>query len=198
MARQLETRMKIINAIEKLLISRNPDDIRVIDVCRLSGISRTTFYAYFEDVLSAIQWLWDDLCSRTLYRINSELSWEEGHRAMLSGLASRSAFYQRVFISKDYRSLFAYGYRKSLVRHIENIERKLGRPLTEQELFELDYSVRALSAMTTKWAEEGMEPSVESMTQLFSRFIPPFARTDALPPCDAQRQAAGSADCAAP
>lgn len=192
MAKQLETRMKIINAIEKLLKTRNPDDIRVSEVCRLSGISRTTFYAYFEDVLSAIQWLWDDLCSRTLYRINSELSWEEGHHAMLSGLASRSVFYQRVFVSKDYRSLFAYGYRKSLMRHIENIERRLGRPLTEQELFELDYSVRALSAMTTKWAEEGMEPSVESMTQLFSRFVPPFARTDALPPFDAQRQADGS------
>lgn len=198
MARQLETRMKIINAIEKLLKTRNPDDIRVSEVCRLSGISRTTFYAYFEDVLSAIQWLWDDLCSCTLYRINSELSWEEGHRAMLSGLASRSVFYQKVFVSKDYRSLFAYGYRKSLIHHIENIERRLERPLTEQELFELDYSVRALSAMTTKWAEEGMEPSVESMTQLFSRFIPSFARTEALPPRDAQQHAAGSGDSGAP
>ena len=176
MSRQYETRMKIINAIEQLLQCRNPEDIRVSDVCRISGISRTTFYVYFEDVYSAIQWLWDDLCSRTLYRINSEISWEEGHRAMLSGLLERRSFFKKVFVSKDYQSLFAYGYRSSLIIHIENIERKLGRSLSDQELFELDYSVRALSAMTTKWAEEGMEPSVEDMTQLFSRFGPPFAR----------------------
>ena len=176
MSRQYETRMKIINAIEQLLQCRNPEDIRVSDVCRISGISRTTFYVYFEDVYSAIQWLWDDLCSRTLYRIISEISWEEGHRAMLCGLQERAPFYKKVFICKDYHSLFAYGYRKSLIYHIENIERRLGRPLTEQELFELDYSVRALSAMTTKWAEEGMEPSAEEMTRLFSRFVPPFAR----------------------
>lgn len=176
MSRQYDTRMKIITAVEQLLQSRNPDDIRVSDVCRLSGISRTTFYVYFEDVFSAIQWLWDDLCSRTLYRINSEISWEEGHHAMLSGLLERRTFFKKVFVSKDYQSLFAYGYRKSLIIHIENIERRLGRSLSDQELFELDYSVRALSAMTTKWAEEGMEPSVEHMTRLFSRFVPPFAR----------------------
>ena len=178
MSKQYDTRMKIIAAIEQLLRSRDPAEIRVSDVCRISGVSRTTFYVYFEDIFSAIQWRWDDLCSQTLYRINSELTWEEGHRAMLNGLEENAEFYQKCFALKDYHSLFAYGYRKSLVHHIENIERKLGRILTEQERFELDYSVRALSALTTKWAEEGMEPSVEATTQLFSRFVPPFARLE--------------------
>ena len=53
---------------------------------------------------------------------------------------------------------------------------KLGRDLTPQERFELDYIVRALSAMTTKWAEEGMRQPPEDMAALFSRFVPPFAR----------------------
>lgn len=178
MSKQYDTRMKIVGAIEQLLRSRNPDEIRVSDVCRISGVSRTTFYVYFEDIFSAIQWVWDDLCSRTLYRINNELTWEEGHHAMLTGLKEHADFYQKCFVCKDYHSLFAYGYRKSLGCHIENIERRLGRALTQQERFELDYSVRALSAMTTKWAEEGMEPSVEAATQLFSRFVPPFARLE--------------------
>ena len=178
MTKQYDTRMKIIAAVERLLCMHNPDEIRVSDVCRIGGISRTTFYVYFEDVFSAIQWRWDDLCSQTLYRINSELTWEEGHRAMLIGLKEHGDFYQRCFVCKDYHSLFAYGYRKSLSYHIKNIECRLGRKLTEKEMFELDYSVRALSAMTTKWAESGMQCSVEEMTQLFSRFVPPFSRLD--------------------
>ena len=176
MAKQYDTRMKILAAIEQLLRSHDPDEIRVSDVCRISGVSRTTFYVYFEDIFSAIQWRWDDLCSQTLYRINTDLSWEEGHHAMFTGLKEHAEFYQKCFVCKDYQSLFAYGYRKSLCHHIENIEHSLGRVLTEQERFELDYSVRALSAITTKWAESGMEPSVGAMTVLLSRFVPPFAR----------------------
>ena len=176
MSKQYETRMRIVDAIERLLKNKEPDDIRVSDVCRLSGISRTTFYVYFEDVFSAIQWVWDDLCSRTLYRINSEISWEDGHRAMFQGLLERSAFYQKCFVYKDYHSLFSYRYRKSLSSPIDNIEQTLGRPLTDHELFELDYTVRSLSVMTTKWAEEGMVVPPEDMTLLFGRFIPPFAR----------------------
>ena len=176
MSKQYETRMKILAAIEQLLRTRDPDKIRVNDICRLSGVSRTTFYVYFEDIFSAIQWFWDDLCSQTLYRINTELTWEEGHHALLTGLKEHAEFYQKCFVSKDYQSLFAYGYRKSLIHHIENIESTLGRPLTAHELFELDYTVRAFSAITSKWAESGMEPSVGSMTLLLSRFVPPFAR----------------------
>ena len=176
MSKQYETRMRIIAAIEQLLRSRDPDKIRVNDICRLSGVSRTTFYVYFEDVYAAIQWCWDDLCSRTIYRINDDLTWEEGHQAMLHGIKEHAEFYQKCFVFKDYQSLFAYGYRKSLCYHIENLQSRLGRELTEQERFELDYSVRALSAITTKWAESGMEPSIGSLTMLLARFVPPFAR----------------------
>jgi len=176
MSKQYETRIRIITAIEQLMRSRDPDKIRVSDICRLSGVSRTTFYVYFEDIYSAIQWCWDDLCSRTIYRINEDLSWEEGHQALFHGIREHAEFYQKCFVFKDYQSLFAYGYRKSLCRHIENLENRLGRQLTEHERFELDYSVRALSAITTKWAESGMEPSVGSMTVLMARFVPTFAR----------------------
>lgn len=52
----------------------------------------------------------------------------------------------------------------------------MGRAMTDQELFELDYSIRSLSAMTTKWAEEGMEVPAEQICALFSRFVPAFSR----------------------
>lgn len=178
MTKQLDTRLRVVDALETLMRTHSLDAIRISDICRLSHISRTTFYVYFENIFSVAQWYWDDLCSRTLYRINLDLTWHEGHMRMLRGLLERRDFFRSLFTRKDYSSLFSYGYRKSLIIHIENIERLLARPLTEQELFELDYTVRSLSAMTTKWAEEGMEGPPERLACLFDRFIPAFCRFD--------------------
>ena len=178
MARQTDTRMRVVDALETLLRTRELENVRIGDLCRLSRISRTTFYVYFEDIYAVVQWFWDDLCSRSLYRINADLTWEQGHLIMLQGLLQRRDFFKYLFARKDYQSLFSYGYRKSLIIHVENIERLLGRAMTDQELFELDYSVRSLSAMTTKWAEEGMEIPPEQVCALLGRFVPPFSRFD--------------------
>lgn len=175
-SRQEFTRMKIFLALEKLVLHQDIETIRVSDLCRACGISRSTFYLHFEDIFSVVCWYWDDICARTLNRINVNLTWEEGHLKMLQALLERRPFFTRSFAKKDYRSLFVYGYRTTLEVHVRNIQLKLGRDLTPQERFELDYIVRALSAMTTKWAEEGMRQPPEDMAALFSRFVPPFAR----------------------
>lgn len=95
---------------------------------------------------------------------------------MLRCLVGRRDFFRRAFRKKDYHSLFSYGYRGTLIVHIHNIERRLNRALSEQELFELDYAISALAAMTTKWAEDGMTVPPERMATLFDRCIPPFCR----------------------
>lgn len=67
MARQTDTRMRVVDALETLLRTRELENVRIGDLCRLSRISRTTFYVYFEDIYAVVQWFWDDLCSRSLY-----------------------------------------------------------------------------------------------------------------------------------
>lgn len=178
MTRQSDTRIRVVDALETLLKTHELENIRISNLCQLSGISRTTFYVYFEDIYAVVQWYWDDLCRHSLYRINADLTWEQGHMIMLQGLLKRCEFFKKLFSHKDYQSLFSYGYRKSLIIHIENIERLMGRSLTDQELFELDYTIRALSAMTSKWAEEGMEVPAEQICALFSRYIPAFTRIE--------------------
>ncbi len=175
MAKQYDTRIKIVEAIDQLLHAHSMDKIKVSDICRVSQISRTTFYTYFEDVYGAVQWYWDDICSRTLYRINLDMSWDEGHRAILTALKKYPYFFQKVFIDKSFRSLFSYGYLKGVEHHIHNLEGRLERKLTQAELLEMDYLGRARSAITTKWAEEGMKVPVETMIEILHYSIPRVA-----------------------
>ena len=176
MAKQNDTRLRVMQALKQLLKNRDFSSIKVCELCKAAKISRTTFYVYFEDVDGVVQWLWDDLCSRSLYIINDSLTWHDGHLTMMRGLLDERDLFQRAFAQKGYQSLFSYGYRQSLLIHIANIEKRINRSLTEAELFELDYTIRSLSTMTSKWAEEGMEIPPEQLAALFDRFIPAFAR----------------------
>lgn len=56
MSKQYETKCKIIDSLETLLQTRTLDKIRINDICRQSGVSRTTFYVYFQDIYGAVQW----------------------------------------------------------------------------------------------------------------------------------------------
>lgn len=175
MAKQYETKKKIIDAIDRLLRAHSIDKIKVSDICKISQVSRTTFYTYFEDVYGAVQWYWDDICERTLYRINQDLGWDEGHRATLAALKEYPYFFQKAFMDKSFRSLFSYGYLKGVAYHIKNLECRLKRSLTQAELQEMDYLGRARSAITTKWAEEGMTVPVEDMIHILHHCIPEVA-----------------------
>ena len=64
MTRQSDTRMRVVDALETLLKTHALENVRIGDLCRMSNISRTTFYVYFEDIYAVAQWCWDDLCSR--------------------------------------------------------------------------------------------------------------------------------------
>ena len=55
MSKSQETRMRLFEALEALLKTRELESIRVSDICRLSGISRTTFYTMNEQIPKNIQ-----------------------------------------------------------------------------------------------------------------------------------------------
>lgn len=176
MTRQTATKERIVNATEKLLKNQEIGEIAVTDVCRLSGVSRTTFYTYFQDIFAVVQWVWDGICDRSIYKIGDGLSWYDGHLALFTLLLERKPFFTRAFADNDRNSVMEYGYRISLDRHIANSVKKLGKPLSADEMLLLDYSVKCFSAMTTKWVREGMLVEPRRMAEMLDRVVPEFLR----------------------
>lgn len=84
MPKELDQRQKICAALEKLARTKTISDIKVVDVCRLSGVPRTTFYYFFPDIYAVPQWIFDDIMSRSGALIRKSLSWDEAHRIMFS------------------------------------------------------------------------------------------------------------------
>jgi len=177
MERQCEVRRKIIAALEQLVQTRQMAEIKVIDLCRVSGVPRSTFYTYYCDIYSVPQIMWDDLMIPTLYNIGATLTWDEGHRFMFINLLNNKSVFTKIYWETDYNSILEYGYRGAYVAVKENVELRKKYVWNDEELVELDYAIKALAALTTKWGRDGMVVPVETIVHIFNEHVPVFLKT---------------------
>ncbi len=77
------TKKAIIEAFIKLLNQRPLDQITVTDLAKECGISRKTFYYYFEDIYQLPEVLFISETQKTLKDENEFDSWEDGYLRLM-------------------------------------------------------------------------------------------------------------------
>mgnify|MGYP001161806495 CR=1 FL=1 len=165
---------KIYKALEILAQSKSLSDVKVIELCQLSGVPRSTFYTHFCDVYSIPQSMWDDMMKPTLYQIGDIFTWDEGHRHMFENLLEKKSLFTKIYWENDYNSILEYGYRGGFNAVKSNVEKRKNHTWTDTELIELDYTIKALASLTTKWGRDGMVVPVDHIVKIFKSHIPDF------------------------
>lgn len=176
MGQQDEFRDRIYKTLESLVQQKKISEVKVVDLCQVSGIPRSTFYTLFNDIYSVPQFLWDKMMQPTLYQIGATKTWDEGHRLMFQNLLDNKALFLKIYWESDYHSIPEYGYRGGFLAIKRNVERRKNYQWTNEELIELDYTIKALATLTTKWGRDGMEVPVEKIVRIFSQHIPDFIK----------------------
>lgn len=176
MGKQPEARLKICKALEELVQTRKLSEIKVMDLCRLSGVPRSTFYSYFYDIYAVPQWLWDEMMGNTLYKVGDTLTWNEGHKQMFEELLSNKPLFTKIYWENDNNSILEYGYRGGYNAVKNNVTARKKYKWTDDQLVDLDYTIKALAALTTKWGRDGMVVPVPKIVQIFSDHIPQFLK----------------------
>ncbi len=169
-------RARIYQALEVLIQTKPLSEIKVIDLCQLCGVPRSTFYTHFKDIYSIPQTMWDDMMEPTLYQIGAKYTWDEGHRLMFTNLLSNKKLFTKVYWENDYNSILEYGYRGGFNAMKRNIDQRKKHNWTENELIEFDYAIKALASLTTKWGRDGMVVPVEHIVKIFNSHIPQFLK----------------------
>lgn len=172
MSKQLDTRLKIVKCFAQFMQSNPLDTIKVCDICKTACISRTTFYAYFQDIYSIVQWYWDCGCKDSLYRIGIDLDWYDGHKKMFEYMLENKFFFMKACVTYGYNSILEYGYRNLFNKYTEYAKKNF--KLNNDQVLQIDYMVKAYSAMTIKWAIDGMVISPGRMAGLFKDHAPGF------------------------
>ena len=170
-----DTRLKVVSAYDQCLNTMPVDKIRVVEVCRLAGISRTTFYGYFENLEDVPIWLWDYLMDNTLYQAGRRYGCYEAHLRKFQALVDYRRFFLNVFKPTNYQSVTQHGGRVMLTRLREIIQRKSGRELSESESLQLEFFVTGAKHMTRHWVRGGMEEPPERMARVFTDAMPAYA-----------------------
>ena len=169
-------RTRIYKALEILIQTKPLSEIKVIELCQLSGVPRSTFYTHFRDIYSIPQTMWDDMMEPTLYRIGAQYTWDEGHRHMFENLLRNKKLFTKVYWESDYNSILEYGYRGAYCAIKKNVEIAKNHHWLETELIELDYAIKALASLTTKWGRDGMIVPVEHIVKIFNSHVPLFLK----------------------
>ena len=175
MSKQLETRLKIVAATNELMKTTSPTKVRVVDVCKEVGISRTTFYEYFEDIPAVSTWFWDHLMNQTLYLIGTKYSCFEAHLRKFTIMREHQEFLYNSFLVTSYPWVVQHGGRQMYDIYEEVLARKLARPLNRSESLHIEFFVTGAKHMTRHWVEGHMVDSPELMAHIFTSAMPAFA-----------------------
>ena len=169
-----KTKLLIARCLRKRLKNEYLDQIKVSDLCRDAGISRTTFYIYFKDVFSIPEWYWNYGCRTVMSKIGQEYSWTEGHRRMYAYIQSNKVIGPAVTLKRTNWQEFEFTAAESESVHRENLEKKAGRKLTPEEEKQLHYFSYAAASITHKWKVEGAKESPEEMAEILTAITPQF------------------------
>ena len=174
MASQTDTRLQIAACVNDLMKKKPMEKISVVEVCKAMEISRTTFYSYFQDIYAVSEWLWEYATRDILSGIGTEYGWSEGHRRLYDFMLSNRQCFIHTENKNNGNSFLEPADQNSIKIHVENIERNLGRPLTEKELQLLSYISYIHASITHKWIRDGMVVPPKEMQEMIAGLVPPL------------------------
>lgn len=171
-SQSFRTRLSIVDILDELVKEKSYDDIKVTELCRKAGISRTTFYYYFEDKNAVLQWHSDFVYNMGIYEIGRSLTWYEGHYVTTSLIDRHKELYLAAGRSIEY-SAVRPTFRR---RRIANLEQTLVDyqhvELTNLLRFEIMAAAGAESEMSNYRLDGTLNLSVADHCSFLEKSVP--------------------------
>lgn len=136
-SRSYLTKMKVAEAMDRLCHQRPFGKIRIEDIVRESGVSRSNFYHNFEDKNAVVNWLSLQCHENGIFRIGRDLTWFEGHLITTRDMARFSCLFREAGASDDYDAAVPSFVRRRQQNLRETIIEFQRKPLTDQLEFEI-------------------------------------------------------------
>ena len=165
--------MKHVISLLKVLRSKQSlDKITVTDIVKRSGMTRQTFYRYFQDKYDLVNWYFEKLADKSFRQIGNSSTLREGLIKKFTFLLNDKVFFTQAFQSKDYNNVENYDYQCILEFYENIIQKKIGE-IPDDIMFLLQMYCHGSITMTVNWAVNGMKESPEVIADLLIDALPP-------------------------
>lgn len=160
--RRKESVRKIEKAFIELLQTRELKDVTVSDICKLTGLNRSTFYANFIDIY--------DLADKM--REHLEKDFGELFQNNSNGQTSGGALKMFTHIYENqllYKTYFKLGYDESHKINIHDIDRAESDFNNKYVDYHIEFFRNGLNAIIKKWLKEGCKETPEEMAMILKQ-----------------------------
>lgn len=171
------TKAMFADALLQTIENKELSKVRVLELCRICGTDRQTFYYHFRDKYDLVAWIYESDLQETFLADHNTPSREQ-IEFLLNRLQKKQAFYSKAFQDMTQNSLFAYMHTANCrITEAMAKERSGGRMLTEKELFSIKFVSYAWVCSIEEWINAKCSPPPEVFADyLFSNSI--FAHPD--------------------
>ena len=105
-----KTKYIFAKSLNDLMHKQPLDKITVTDIVKKSGMTRQTFYRYFQDKYDLVNWYFEKLADKSFRQIGNSTTLKEGLTKKFTFLLNDQVFFTQAFQSKDYNNVENYDY----------------------------------------------------------------------------------------
>lgn len=160
--RRRESQEKIEKAFMQLLQDRELKDVTVSDLCKMTELNRSTFYANYLDVY--------DLADKLRLKLEAEFG--ELFRHDPSGQVTGGALKMFTHIRDNqifYKTYFKLGYDEKLQVFVYDRERAKEDFGNEHIRYHIEFFRHGINAMIKMWLADGCKETPEEMAEIIRR-----------------------------
>ena len=156
-----------VDTILNMLQTKSLNSITVTDIVNQCGVSRQSFYYYFDDIYDLIEWIYMQETERALNEFSDIDSWQTGYIRIMRWAQDNKALVMNTYrsIQREYIEIFMYRVLYQYIIKVVKTEAE-GLNVTEEQCkFIAKFYTLAIDAISLEWIKNNMEESPEDVAE---------------------------------
>lgn len=173
--RVIKTRLLLVNTMLDLLREKSFAKITVNDICEKAMISRSTFYAHFEDKYFLLNAAIDEIMQKLNTETESD-NFAYRPRSMLLAIYKESKLFKNIFVNDQSEELQKYFFDhcyQDLMALIQD-QRQMGHMFISKDEAIASFYAGGVASLTKWWIVNGFPISVDEMSESQIRMLEPL------------------------
>jgi AcrR family transcriptional regulator len=168
----MNSRETFAKSMERLLLTRSIDDIRVSEIVAGTPLSRKTFYHHFKDKFDLANWYLSQIFDASVGRMADELTLDEALMEFLSICQSKCDVLKNAYASRDVNNLRDHDVALTKKAFEKYLAAKGADIYSESMRFSIDIAARGGTDMVIEWLVGGMKMEKARLVCLIKQTLP--------------------------
>ena len=162
----MNTKKKLAESMEELLLTKRFDEITVQDICEKSDICRTTFYRHFKDKYDLVGYIFDGENIIIKNKCRTTESFFAEIKEYLDFLYNKKELSEKAFEYIGQNSLMDVIYECGVTSMRERIAPFFDGKIPEDVENSIDFYISATIYLTKRWVMDGFKKTTEEMAKI--------------------------------